>query len=153
MTDLSNNTATTRRDVAVKDTTPPTLVCPDSIVVEVQPGMQADLTPAAARASDVCSQAQVFAPTQTRFAVGDTTLTYTAKDEAGNTANCTTVVTVREVKRAVPVPEPPKPDPFDRALLGGGSGCSSTSGGPSSLAMMGLGVLAAFLARRMARRQ
>ncbi|KFE71575.1 immunoglobulin-like domain-containing protein [Hyalangium minutum] len=152
VTDPSNNTATTRRDVAVKDTTPPTIVCPDPIVVEVQPGMQADLTPAAARATDVCSQAQVSIPVQKRFPVGDTQLTYTATDEAGNTASCTTTVTVRELKVPDPVPEPPKPGPFDRALLGGGSGCSSTSGGPSSLAMMGLGVLAALLARR-ARRQ
>jgi MYXO-CTERM domain-containing protein len=58
---------------------------------------------------------------------------------------------VRELK--VPdTTEPPAPGPFDRALLGGGNGCSSTTGGPSSLAMMGLGVLAALLAR-MARRQ
>jgi hypothetical protein len=228
VTDPSNNTATTQRAVSVKDTTAPTIVCPAPVVVEALEGTLANVTLSAARAADSCTQAQVTGPTETRFPAGTTTLTYTAKDEAGNTASCTTTVTVLAI--ALPdtfiVSGPPEetaepdadfefnaskpnvtyecsldgseykdcsaattfnelpegehtlkvrardtsgnvdPSPAtatwvvktpsvslrDRALLGGGSGCSSTTGGPSSLAMMGLGVLAALLAR-MARRQ
>ena len=152
VTDPSNNTASMQRAVSVKDTKPPTIVCPASIVVETLEGTLANVTPGVAQATDTCTQAQVIGPTETRFPVGTTTLTYTAKDVAGNTASCTTTVTVRELKVPDTTDEPPVPGPFDRALMGGGNGCSSTTGGPSSLVMMGLGVLAALLAR-MARRQ
>jgi uncharacterized protein (TIGR03382 family) len=40
---------------------------------------------------------------------------------------------------------------MDRALMGGGNGCSSTGSGPSSLALMGLAMLAGLLTRRRAR--
>jgi uncharacterized protein (TIGR03382 family) len=44
-----------------------------------------------------------------------------------------------------------RPPPPDWALLGNGVGCASAGGNPSSLAMMGLAVLSALLARKRQR--
>jgi uncharacterized protein (TIGR03382 family) len=143
VSDPANNRVTALREVSVTDTQPPSIVCPEPLVVETPENTLATVSLRAATATDVCSQAQVSMPTQTEFPVGTTELTYTATDLAGNSAKCTTTVTVLAI--AKPIPD------LDRALIGGGNGCSSTGGGPSSLAMMGLGVLASLLARKRTR--
>jgi uncharacterized protein (TIGR03382 family) len=227
VSDPSNNTVTRTRKVNVADTTPPSIVCPAPIVVEAREGALVTVTLGSARATDTCSQVRISSPTQTRFPLGTTPVTYTATDAAGNTASCTSAVSVVEfslpdtwIVRGPP-PETQdtdatfdfsasKPnvtyecsvdgkdfedclatstfsnlaegehtlevrardsagnvDPTpastvwtvvplsglrDRALMGGGNGCSSTgSSGPSSLTMMGLAVLAGLLSRKRLR--
>ena len=143
VSDPANHRVTVLREVSVTDTQPPSIVCPEPLVVATPEDTLATVSLRAATATDVCSQAQVSMPTQTQFPVGITELTYTATDLAGNSAKCTTTLTVLAIA-------PPVPD-LDRALIGGGNGCSSTGGGPSSLAMIGLGVLASLLARKRTR--
>jgi uncharacterized protein (TIGR03382 family) len=140
VTDPSNHTATTRREVSVRDTQPPSITCPGPIVVETLEGTLATVTLGVATATDACAMGEISGPTEKSFPIGTTDVKYTATDAAGNQASCTSTITVM----AITLPG----SPLDRALLGGGSGCSSTSGGPSALAMMGLAVLAALLARR-----
>jgi uncharacterized protein (TIGR03382 family) len=161
---------TATRTVVVADTRPPQIVCPEPIVVETLDAALTTVTPGAATATDTCSQARVSNATQTRFPVGTTPLRYTATDSAGNTATCTSTVTVVQIKPPPPPALPPAPevpsspevpstpevpssagDSLDRALMGGGNGCSSTGSGPSSLALMGLGLLAALLLRKRER--
>jgi uncharacterized protein (TIGR03382 family) len=145
VSDPARHSVTVLREVSVADTRPPTIVCPEPLVVEAPEGTEAVVPPRDATASDVCSPARVSRPTQTRFPIGATELTYTATDVAGNTATCTTTIIVLAIAPLVPVPD------LDRALIGGGNGCSSTGSGPSSLAMIGLGVLAALLTRKRTR--
>ncbi|HYI01439.1 DUF5011 domain-containing protein, partial [Hyalangium sp.] len=140
VTDPSHHTATTRREVSVRDTRPPSITCPEPIVVETLEETLATVTLGAATATDTCAMGQISSPTEKSFPMGTTEVKYTATDAAGNQASCTSTVTVM----AITLPG----SPLDRALLGGGSGCASTSSGPSALAMMGLAVLAALLARR-----
>ncbi|HVG57833.1 MAG TPA: immunoglobulin-like domain-containing protein [Hyalangium sp.] len=226
VSDPSNNTVTRTRKVNVADTQPPSIVCPDPIVVETREGALVTVTLGAARATDTCSQVRISSPTQTRFPLGNTPVTYTATDAAGNSASCTSSVSV--VEFALPdtwiVNGPPRetqateatfdfnaskpnvtyecsvdgkdfqdclatstfsgltegdhtlevrardsagnvdPTPastiwtvvppsrlLDRALMGGGNGCSSTGSGPASLAMVGLAVLAGLLGRKRVR--
>ncbi|WP_157231851.1 immunoglobulin-like domain-containing protein [Hyalangium minutum] len=148
VTDPSQHTVTASRQVSVKDTTPPNILCPEPIVVDLKEGALVNVTPGAAKATDSCSEARVITPTQASFPLGTTPVTYTATDEAGNTASCTTTITVRELSGPGTPSEPPGRGPFDRALMGGGNGCSSTSSGPSSLAVMALGLFAALAFRK-----
>jgi uncharacterized protein (TIGR03382 family) len=226
VSDPSHHTVTRTRKVDVADTRPPSIVCPDPIVVEAREGALVTVTLGAARATDTCSQVRISSPTQTRFPLGTTPVTYTATDAAGNTASCTSTVSVLEF--ALPdtwiVSGPPRetqatdatfdfsaskpnvtyecsvdgkdfedclatstfsgltegehtlevrardssgnvdPTPastlwtvvppsrlLDRALMGGGNGCSSAGSGPASLAMMGLAVLVGLLGRKRVR--
>jgi uncharacterized protein (TIGR03382 family) len=145
VSDPARHSVAVLREVSVADTRPPTIVCPEPLVIEAPAGTEAVVPPRDATASDVCSPARVSRPTQTRFPIGATELTYTATDVAGNTATCTTTITVLAIAPPVPVPD------LDRALMGGGNGCSSTGSGPSSLAMIGLGMLAVLLNRKRTR--
>ena len=150
--DPSSHTVTASRQVSVADTLPPNIVCPEPIIVDLKEGALVNVTPGVATATDACSEARVTSPTQASFPLGTTPVTYTATDEAGNTASCTTTITVRELKAPEANPAAPAPGPFDQALLGGGNGCSSTNSGPSSLAVMALGLFAALLSKKRARK-
>ncbi|MBN1206628.1 MAG: OmpA family protein [Myxococcaceae bacterium] len=149
-TDSAGAVETASRAVVVADTQPPHIVCPEPIVVETLEGALISVTPGVATATDTCSQARVSSAAQTRFPVGTTPVQYTATDEAGNTATCTSTITVLRVKPPDSTGVP-SPDSLDRALMGGGSSCSATGSGPSSLALMGLGLLASLLLRKRAR--
>jgi outer membrane protein OmpA-like peptidoglycan-associated protein len=151
VSDPSNHTVKASRQVSVADTQPPHIECPEPIVVDLLEGALVNVTPGQARATDACSEARVTSPTQSSFPLGTTPVTYTATDEAGNTASCTTTIIVRELKAPGSGTEAPAPGPFDRALMGGGNGCSSTGSGPSSLAVMALGLFAALLSKKRAR--
>jgi large repetitive protein len=75
------------------------------------------------------------------LAEGEHTLLVRARDGAGN-VDPTPASATWTVVRATPQPAP------DRDFLGDGIGCAASGGNPSSLAMMGLGLLAVLLARR-----
>jgi hypothetical protein len=79
--------------VAVVDCTPPTITCPPSMTAECQEDGEATLDPGDARVED-CSPVTVTDPGRSAYAVGATAVTYAALDAAGNTAACSTLVTV-----------------------------------------------------------
>jgi uncharacterized protein (TIGR03382 family) len=78
--------------------------------------------------------------------MGDTKVTFTATDAAGNTASCDTTVTVM-----APAPNEKPTELWDGAMLGNGFQCSATSGGAAPLAVLGL-VLSALLGARRRQR-
>jgi hypothetical protein len=88
--------------VLVQDTTPPDVTCPAPIEVECTGGLgiQADdpqLAPffAGVSATDLCdSTVTITNDAPAFFPLGDTTVTFTATDDAGNSSSCSAVVTV-----------------------------------------------------------
>lgn len=142
-----NTTSPVSREVKVVDTTPPHIECPKPIVTELKEGDLATVTLALATATDTCDGAvKVIAPLNTLFPQGETKVTYTATDAAGNNASCDTTVTVM-----APAPGEKPSELWDGAMLGNGFGCSATSGGAAPLAMLGL-VLSALLGARRRQR-
>jgi hypothetical protein len=95
-TDLVGHTATCSSSVTVRDTTPPSLACPAPVVAECTGEHQASVNPGTATASELCSSASVQGPGAGSFPVGTTQVTFSATDEAGNAATCTSAVTVRD---------------------------------------------------------
>lgn len=145
--DASGNTAATvNRQVTVVDTRPPSIECPKPVVTELNGGTLASVSLALATASDTCDAAvKVEGPQDMSFPQGETKVTFTATDASGNTASCDTSVTVLA---AAPGEKPT--ELWDGAMLGGGFGCSATSGG-APLALFGL-VLSALLGARRRQR-
>ncbi len=105
-TDPAGNTGTCAFEVAVADATPPTIICPDPVVTQADANCTArtpDLTDDAS-AADNCSATAAIDITQD-IAVntvltgeGTTqTVTLTATDAAGLSANCTVTVTVEDI--------------------------------------------------------
>jgi gliding motility-associated-like protein len=97
-TDNSGNTATCAFTVTVLETTPPVLVgCPAAILIEL-PANDCDstITWTSPTATDNCGQATLTSNLlpNTLFLAGDTTVTYTATDAAGNEAVCSFTVTL-----------------------------------------------------------
>ncbi|MGH1384861.1 LamG-like jellyroll fold domain-containing protein [Kordia sp.] len=89
VTDTVGNTATCSQLVTVNDTVNPTITCPLDIVTACSPS---DLgTPVT---SDNCGIASITNDAPATFPVGDTTVTWTVTDNAGNTAMCSQLVTI-----------------------------------------------------------
>jgi hypothetical protein len=130
--DQAGNTANGGFNVTVRDTTPPTLICPAG--VSVVQGQQINL--GAPTVSDTVDTAPTLSNNSpVNFAVGSTGVIWTATDVAGNQANCTQQVTVSHA----PVNQPPVADAgSDRTVRQGsmvtlmGSG-SDPDKGPSAL--------------------
>jgi len=90
--DDNGNTATCAFSITVKDGTPPILnACPPNIVVQL-PTNKCDtlLTWTQPVATDNCAFDSLFSSIQSgaSFKPGQTQITYTARDESGNTATC-----------------------------------------------------------------
>jgi len=85
-------------EVSVVDQTPPSIVCPAAITTNTAPGVcSAPVTFAAPTASDLCSSptsVTTSIASGASFPLGTTTVTGTATDAAGNSAQCTTPITV-----------------------------------------------------------
>src|SRR5690606_24919425 len=76
-------------NVTVKDVEAPVITCPGDIVVNNDPGQCGALVPLSATATDNCGVPTItYSPALTVFPVGVTTVTATAKDEAGNESTC-----------------------------------------------------------------
>ncbi|ATB29455.1 ELWxxDGT repeat protein [Melittangium boletus] len=98
--DESGNTSSCTYDVVVRDTTPPTLKCPAAVTVEASEAGGAFVGYAAATASDTVSAVTVTysQASGSRFPLGTTLVTATARDAAGNTSSCSIPVTVRDTR-------------------------------------------------------
>lgn len=143
--DPASNVASVSRTVRVADTLPPNIVCPKPIVTELLEGSMATVTLGLATATDTCDGAvRLTGPQDTLFPEGETTVTYTAMDAAGNKASCDSTVTVLAGPRA-------PPESWDGAMLGDGFGCTATGSGAAPLAMLGLALSALLGARRRQR--
>lgn len=97
-TDAAGNRASCSFSVAVADTQPPQLTCPDPITAECTGNRSATVELPQASATDACRLEDVGTPTQTTFPVGTTSVTYGAVDSSENEATCTTTVTVRDTQ-------------------------------------------------------
>ena len=96
--DSHGNTASAVQTITVTDSTPPTIgSCPADIVKEPTCPTGAKATYTAPTASDNCAGVTVTPSVASGsvFPIGTTTVTYTARDWAGNTATCSFTVTVK----------------------------------------------------------
>jgi len=103
-TDASGNTASASQKVTVVDTTSPTISCPPSMTLEPTCPSGAIASWPNPIAADNCSvtTTQTAGPAKgSVFAIGTTTVTYTAQDPAGNQASCSFTVTVLTVPAAI----------------------------------------------------
>jgi hypothetical protein len=93
--DGSGNTATCSQTVIVADTTPPSVTCPSSPVVEFLNETGAVVT-ATASATDTCSAVTTVMtpPSGSWFAIGVTPVRVQATDACGNSNQCAFTVTV-----------------------------------------------------------
>jgi hypothetical protein len=103
------NDAVTFSPVQTRDLVPPTIPAPDNITAYNDPGLAtAVVTVVAPAASDDCTPVTLTAvrsdgvPSLTApYPVGVTTITWTAKDDAGNTSSATETVTVIDNEKPV----------------------------------------------------
>jgi hypothetical protein len=94
--DEAGNAATCTSAITVKDTLPPSLLCPAPVVAECTANRQATVNPGTAQVSDVCGGASATGPGMGSYPLGTTPVTFSATDEAGNQASCASAVTVRD---------------------------------------------------------
>ena len=93
-TDDSGNAASCTTTVTVEDTTPPVLTCPADVSVE-QATADGTIVPLTATATDICDADPIITSDELAiYPLGTTTVTFTATDDSGNSASCTTTVTV-----------------------------------------------------------
>ncbi|WP_139839273.1 HYR domain-containing protein, partial [Christiangramia flava] len=100
VTDIHGNTATVSFDVTVVDNTNPIISCPGDMTVTTATGQNYAIVEFAdATATDNCDVTveQTAGPLSgSQFPIGDTTVTFTATDNSGNTAECSFTVTVED---------------------------------------------------------
>ncbi len=95
VTDASGNTSTCTQIITVTDDDSPVLSCPASITVPTNTGCTATgVNLGNPLIIENCSIASVINDAPAAFPLGNTTVTWTATDAAGNSATCTQIVTV-----------------------------------------------------------
>ena len=124
--DEAGNTSECRFPVRVQDTLPPLLTCPQTVNVAEGPVSVKLPTPSATDRVTVEPELTLSPASGSVFQPGDTDVAVTARDAAGNSAQCTFTVHVDKAK----------------------SGCSASPSSPDALGWLGLLSLLAFSARR-----
>jgi hypothetical protein len=95
--DCTGEAHTCNQTVTVNDNQPPVITCPANIAVNNDAGLCGASVGFAATATDNCSATITYSHASgSVFPVGTTTLTATATDAAGNTAECSFNVTVTD---------------------------------------------------------
>jgi len=105
-TDISGNTATMVQNVTVVDTTAPTITPPQDITVEATSASDNKVSLLPPVATDTVSTVTLTNDAPATFALGETIVTWTATDEAGNTSTATQKVTI--VDTTAPTITPPQ---------------------------------------------
>ncbi|MFN4253901.1 MAG: HYR domain-containing protein [Saprospiraceae bacterium] len=100
-TDAQGNTVTCTMNVTVVDDEPPVLLCPDDVTIQTAPGtcQSAPFAIPNGTATDNCTANPTItnnAPTGGIYPLGNTNVTFTATDAAGNIDQCVAVVTVED---------------------------------------------------------
>ncbi|NMO18764.1 HYR domain-containing protein [Pyxidicoccus fallax] len=97
-TDDAGNSATCTFRVIVRDSTAPTLTCPQDVTAEATSAEGAVVDYLPATASDGVSSPRLRASqvSGSRFALGRTDVSVTATDDAGNASSCVFSITVRD---------------------------------------------------------
>ena len=98
-TDPAGNTGECDVTVTVIDSTPPTLTCPAPFITEPNEGCTYVGSISEAGATDDCSSDRsitISSDAPGAFPAGTTLVTWTATDEAGNSSECTSVVTITD---------------------------------------------------------
>ncbi len=94
--DSSNNTATAVQNVAVRDTTPPSIAAPPDVSVEAEGPLTAIPSLGEPDAADAVGVASVSSDAPESFPIGSTAVVWTAADLHNNTATAVQNVTVRD---------------------------------------------------------
>ncbi|MEZ7507361.1 HYR domain-containing protein, partial [Flavobacterium sp. Arc2] len=96
--DGNGNSTTATQKVIVKDVTAPVINCPESLTVNLDSNsctiVKANVNLGTPTSNDNCELKSVTNDAPSIFPIGNTTVTWTATDIAGNTATCKQVVTV-----------------------------------------------------------
>ncbi|MDE1725149.1 MAG: HYR domain-containing protein [Thaumarchaeota archaeon] len=93
-TDASGNKANATQTVDVVDTTAPKIVAPHNVIVNATSSTGTSVNIGNATASDGVQLVSITNNVPSLFQFGNTTVTWTAKDEAGNTATANQIVQV-----------------------------------------------------------
>ncbi len=99
-TNVANLVSTCDFHVTVQDTTPPAITCPDNVTAQASSVSGGIVDYPAATATDAVTASPTIAYSQdsgTSFPFGETTVTTTATDTAGNASACTFIVTVGDL--------------------------------------------------------
>ncbi len=98
--DTAGNESTCEQTVTVTDDEMPEITCSADITVPADNGtcVAATLNLEQATAVDNCGIDSITNDAPTEFPVGDTTVTWTATDNAGNSVTCTQIVTVEDAQ-------------------------------------------------------
>jgi hypothetical protein len=97
VTDGSSNTATGTQQVIVRDTTPPTLICPADVTVSANAnGVAVGVNLGTPVTGDNCSVASLSNDAPATFLLGTTVVTWKVKDGSGNKTTGTQRVIVRD---------------------------------------------------------
>ncbi|OXG05980.1 hypothetical protein B0A79_07080, partial [Flavobacterium piscis] len=100
--DGNGNTETATQKVIVKDTQKPIITCPATVVVSADANLctASGVLLGTPTTSDNCSgTVTVTNNAPLVFPIGDTTVTWTAKDAAGKTETCTQIVKVKDTQK------------------------------------------------------
>jgi hypothetical protein len=107
-TDASHNSASATQTITVIDSTPPTISAPANVTVSANDSCAAtDVALGSPTTGDNCSVASVTNNAPASFSLGQTVVTWTVADAAGNTATANQTVTV--VDTTPPSVTPPAP--------------------------------------------
>lgn len=101
--DVNGNSSSCIATVTVEDNVSPVITCPSNLTVSADPGICEAWFVAygTATATDACGIASITDNAPTPFALGNTTVTWTAVDVNGNSATCNQIVTVVDSENPV----------------------------------------------------
>lgn len=92
--DISGNSANSTQTVTIIDTTPPTIDEPEGILAEATSALENEISFVTPQAADTVSSVTITNDAPAVFPLGESTITWTATDEAGNFASTTQKITV-----------------------------------------------------------
>ncbi|WP_335976423.1 HYR domain-containing protein [Gaetbulibacter jejuensis] len=96
--DTAGNTTSCSFTVTVNDNENPTITCPSDITVDADSNCEAtSVTLISPTVNDNCSIDTITNNAPATFPLGNTTVTWTVTDLAGNSSQCTQIVTVNDV--------------------------------------------------------